>query len=190
MIRKLNLNTAFHHIELHPDSRDITTFANPDGLYRYKRLFFGANMATENFQKLTGQILKDFSGAHNIHDDVRVEGREQEEHDVNLDRVIRKFEESGATLYYEKSIIGATSITHMGAVLTGEGLQVSDKRVEAILGAPGPQNQPEVRSVLRSAQFCAKFYQGFSTISSPSFDLTNAGKPCKWDTKEDKSRSS
>ena len=30
---KLDLNMAFHQIELHPDSRDITTFAAPDGLY-------------------------------------------------------------------------------------------------------------------------------------------------------------
>lgn len=44
---KLDLNMAFHQIELHPDSRDITTFAAPDGLYRYKRLLFGVNMATE-----------------------------------------------------------------------------------------------------------------------------------------------
>ena len=46
---KLDLNMAFHQIELHPDSRDMTTFATPNGLYRYKRLLFGVNMATEKF---------------------------------------------------------------------------------------------------------------------------------------------
>ena len=56
---KLDLNMAFHQIELHPDSRDITTCAAPDGLYRYMRLFFGVNMATEKSQQLIGQILKD-----------------------------------------------------------------------------------------------------------------------------------
>ena len=40
---------AFHQIELAPESRDITTFAGPNGLYRYKRLLFGVNMATEKF---------------------------------------------------------------------------------------------------------------------------------------------
>ena len=37
---KLDLNMAFHQIESHPDSRDITTFAALDDLYRYKRLLF------------------------------------------------------------------------------------------------------------------------------------------------------
>ena len=44
---KLDLNMAFHQTELHPDSRDITTFAAPNGLYRYKRLLFDINMAIE-----------------------------------------------------------------------------------------------------------------------------------------------
>ena len=55
---KLDLNMAFHQIELHPDSRDITTFAVPNGLYRYKRLLFGVNMATEKFQKLFGKLSR------------------------------------------------------------------------------------------------------------------------------------
>ena len=182
---KLDLNMAFHQIELHPDSRDITTFAAPDGLYRYKRLFFGVNMATEKFQQLIWQILKDCPGAHNLHDDMRVVGRDQKEHDENLDRVMRKFEENGLTLNYDKCVIGADSMVYMGEVLTGGGLQVSQKRVEAIVNAPRPQNQSEVRSFLGSAQFCAKFIPGFSTISSPLWELTRMGKPWIWGTKEE-----
>ena len=73
----------------------------------------------------------------------------------------------------------------MGEVLPGEGLQVSDKRVEAIVHAPRPHNQSKVRRFLGSAQFCAKFIQGFSTISSPIWDLTRSGRPWKCDTKEE-----
>ena len=182
---KLDLNMAFHQIELHPDSRDVTTFAAPDGLFRYKRLFFGVNMATEKFQQLIWQILKDCPGAYNLHDDVRVVGRDHNEHDENLDRVMHKFEENGLTLNYEKCVIGAKSMVYMGEVLTGEGLQVSKKRVEAIVDAPRPQSQSEVRSFLGSAQFCAKFIPGFSTISSPLWDLTCTGKSWKWGTKEE-----
>ena len=37
---ELDLNMAFHQIEFHPESRDITTSAAPNGLYRYKHLLF------------------------------------------------------------------------------------------------------------------------------------------------------
>jgi len=39
---------------------------------------------------------------HNLHEDVRVVGQDQEEHDMNLDRVMLKFENSGLTLNYDK----------------------------------------------------------------------------------------
>ena len=58
---------------------------------------------------------------------------------------------------------------YMGEVLTGEGLQVSKKRVEATVDALRPQSK--MRSFLGSAQFCAKFIPGFSTVSSPLWDL-------------------
>ena len=79
-------------------------------------------MATEKFQQLIWQILKDCPGAFNLHDDVRVVGRDDREHDENLNRVIYKFEENGLTLNYDKCVIGAKSMIYMGEVLTGEGL--------------------------------------------------------------------
>ena len=97
---------------------------------------------------------------------MRVVVRDHKEHDENLDKVMSKFEEHSLTLNYEKCVIGAKSMEYMEDVLTGEGLQVSKKRVEAIVDAPKPQNQSEVRSFLGSAQFCDKFIPGLSTISS------------------------
>jgi len=44
---KLDLRNGFHQIELHQDSRDITTFVTHAGLFRYKRLTFIPDFATE-----------------------------------------------------------------------------------------------------------------------------------------------
>ena len=38
---KVDLKWGYHQLELSPKSREITTFATPDGLFRYKRLLFG-----------------------------------------------------------------------------------------------------------------------------------------------------
>ena len=42
-----------------------------------------------------------------------------------------------------------------------------------------------MRSSLGSAQFCVKFIPGFSTISSPLWDLTCTDKSWRWGTKEE-----
>ena len=184
LFSKLDLNMAFHQIELAPESRDITTFAAPSGLYRYKCLLFGVNMATEKFQNLIWQVLKDCPGTYNIHDDILVVGRNEEEHDHNLDTALRKLEESGLTLNYDKCIMGASSMTYMGDILSADGLLLSEKRIEAIIDAPAPRNQFEVRSFLGSVQFCAKFIPQFATISAPLWDLTSKTASWNWGKKE------
>ena len=47
---KLDLCLGFHQIELDEESRDITTFAAHEGLFRYKRLSYGVNSAPETYQ--------------------------------------------------------------------------------------------------------------------------------------------
>ena len=49
---------------------------------------------------------------------------------------MKKLEESGLTLNYDKCQIGVSSMEYLGNVLTDRGLQVSDDKVEAIVQAP------------------------------------------------------
>ncbi|KAK3773161.1 hypothetical protein RRG08_013748 [Elysia crispata] len=66
---KLDLKYGYHQIELDPDSREITTFVTHKGLFRYKRLIFGINAASEKFQNIISQVLQGCEGAQNISDD-------------------------------------------------------------------------------------------------------------------------
>ena len=106
-------------------------------------------------------------------------GADDREQDENLDRVMRKLEENGLTLKYEKCEIGVESMIYMGDVLSGEGPKASTERVKAKVQAPTPQNQLEMRTFLGSVQFCAKFIQGFATISSPLWNMTCKGTQWK-----------
>ncbi len=180
VISRLDMLKAFHQIELHPSCRDITTFAGPDGLYRYKRLMFGINMATEKFNHIIRQILQDCPGAFNIHDDIIVGGRNEEEHDERVLKVVRKFEECGLTFNYEKTEFKVNKVNFMGHTLSSEGLQLSEDKAKAISEAPEPKNAGEVKSFLCSAQFSARFIPDFSTITHPLWELTHDKAKWKW----------
>ena len=47
---KLDLNAAFHELELREQSRYITAFQTEDRIKRFKRLFFGLNSASKQLQ--------------------------------------------------------------------------------------------------------------------------------------------
>ena len=60
---KLDLAQEYHQVELESDSRYITTFATNNGLYCYKRLFFGVNSAPETYQHINQQVIQDILAA-------------------------------------------------------------------------------------------------------------------------------
>ena len=78
---KLDLKWGYHQLELTPESREITTFVTHCGLYRYKRLPFGVNSASEQYQHEIQAALAGIDGQENISDDIIVHGKDREEHD-------------------------------------------------------------------------------------------------------------
>ncbi|XP_070569391.1 uncharacterized protein [Ptychodera flava] len=175
---KLDMNMAFHQIELDESSRDITTFSGPNSLYRYRRLIFGVNMATEKFQNLISQVLKGCEGAHNIHDDIRVVAENYEQLYARVEKVVKRFSEHGLTLNFTKCNIG-DSMIFMGHLMTAQGMKLTDEKVKAIVKARTPTDKSELRSFLGLAQFCSRYVDKFATVTSPLWDLTR--KDVKWE---------
>ena len=64
------MNNAFLLFELNSASREITTFTTHEGLYRFKRLNFGTNAASEILQEKMDEILENIPNCLAIADDV------------------------------------------------------------------------------------------------------------------------
>lgn len=75
---------------LNPESREITTFAVHNGVYRYKRLSFGVSSASEQYQHDIANALVGIEGVENIFDDVIVHALDQEKHDRCLHAVVKR----------------------------------------------------------------------------------------------------
>lgn len=60
---KIDLASAYHQLELTPESRDLTTFVTHEGLFRFRRVCFGLASAPATFQKMMTALLKGCKGA-------------------------------------------------------------------------------------------------------------------------------
>ncbi|XP_041785594.1 uncharacterized protein LOC121600873 [Anopheles merus] len=81
----IDLSSAFFHVELHQDCRQLTNFFARNGTFRFKRLPFGLRNAPDIFQEfLQTKILAGCPGVVNYLDDILVFGSWKEEHDCNL----------------------------------------------------------------------------------------------------------
>jgi len=182
---KLDLRAGYHQLTLKSESRYITTFVTHVGLYRYARLNFGTNSASEIFQKIIGDQIHNIPGALNISDDVIVYGVNQADHDQALQAVFRKFSEVGLTLNRKKCEFNKKSLTFFGFVFSAQGVSPDPKKVEAIHSASPPTCTSDVRSFLGMATYCAKFIPNFSDVSSPLRELTRKDTPFEWNQEHD-----
>ena len=166
VFNKLDLNQGYNQLELAEESRYITTFATHLGLYRFKRLFFGVNSASEIFQEDISQALAGIKGAINISDDILCFGSDQQDHDQNLPAIFRRPHEKVLTLNGSKCEYNKRSLEFLGRTCGNEGMIPSKLKIKAILGLPNPKNTSEVRSLLGMTNFCGvEFIPNYATFT-------------------------
>ena len=184
---KLDIKWAYHQIELHPDSREITTFITHRGLFRYKRLMFGISCAPEMYNKLIHQALEGIEGVHSIFDDIVVHAGSTQEHDAILEKVLQRLSERGLTLNADKCQIGLDRIEFMGHVLSEHGISLAESKTEAVLNARRPESVAEVRSFLGLVNFSSRFIPDLATIAEPLRRLTKKSEPFEWGQQQEES---
>ena len=174
---QLDLRAAYHQLELTPESREITTFATHTGLYRYKRLLFGVNAASEQYQYEIASVLAGIEGVENISDDIIVHGADQGTHDRRLHQVLARLLKCGLTLNGEKCQFSIKKLQFMGMMLSEKGIGPTEERVKALVGARQPENAAEVRSFLGLVNYSSRFIPQFATLAEPMRQLTRKDVP-------------
>ena len=87
---KIDCTSSFWQIELDYESSKLCTFNTPFGRYRYLRLPFGIKCASELYQSIMSEMIKDIEDAEVIIDGILVWGTTIEEHDQRLKIVLDK----------------------------------------------------------------------------------------------------
>lgn len=164
---KLDLKWGYHQLELTPASRQITTFATHNGIYRYKRLLFGVSSASEQYQHEIASALAGIEGVDNISDDIIVHAADPETHNQRLHAVMKRLQQCGLTLNADKCEFSMDRLVFMGVLLTDKGIGPTAERVRAIAEAREPENASEVRSFLGLVSYSSRFIPDFATVAEP-----------------------
>lgn len=143
---RLDLENAYHQIELAEESRPITTFITHKGIFRYKRLMFGVNSAPEIFQRVFENLLTICRNCINYLDDIIVYGSTEEEHDTCLAQVLKIFQNNNVRLNKTKTLTKVKQLEFLGHKLSDKSIEADQKKIKTILEFRTPVNKEETRS--------------------------------------------
>ena len=103
------------------------------------------------------EILCGLPGVVCLIDDVLVHCKTQEEHDQQLQPVLKRLQEAGVTLNLEKCQFSTRLVKFLEHVVDSSGIRPDTGKVEAILEVKPPDNVGDVRRFLGMVNQMNKF---------------------------------
>ncbi|XP_076901793.1 uncharacterized protein LOC143556338 [Bidens hawaiensis] len=147
---KLDLKSGYYQIRLRPGDEWKATFKTREGLYEWLVMPFGLSNAPSTFMRVTNQLLRPFIGKFMV-----------------VLALLRRDSFYAAT---KKCVFMTPKVLFLGHVISDDGIQVDESKVEAVKNWPTPTTITEVHSFHGLASFYRRFNPHFSSIMAPMTD--------------------
>lgn len=180
---KLELTSAYYHLELTKDSRDLSTFLSEGGMYRFTRLMFGVNCAPEIFQRAMTQILDGIDNVIIYIDDILMFASSIEELHKIVAKVLRILRANNLSLNVSKCEFDKECIQFLGHQLDENGFHVEEAIIRHIQKFRKPTTASELRSFLGLAAFLSPYIQNFADLTDHLWQVSTT-KSWTWRSRQ------
>ena len=113
-------------------------------------------------------------------DDIRVLGATLDEQLANLRAVLERLRVAGLKLKLSKCKFLQRRVEFLGHIVSENGIEPDESKVEKIKTFPIPRNVSEVRSWISLCGYYRKFVPGFAAIAHPLTQLTKKDAKFEW----------
>jgi hypothetical protein len=173
----LYLNSAYYQVPLTSQSRRITAFSTPFGLFQFEKQPMGISVGCQGLSRVVDNLFSDLKGKYvfNYLDDLVIYTATVTEHKEHFREVLNRLQTDGFTLNKEKVVLGASGIKYLGHYLSATGIRVIPDRVEVIKRFPRPRNLRSLRRFIGMVGFYARFIPDFSMKAAALHSLKGKG---------------
>jgi hypothetical protein len=142
----------------------------------------GLTNAPSTFMRLMNEVLRSFIGKFVMvyFDDILIYSKSLDEHIEHLRAIFGALRETRLFANLEKCTFCTDRVAFLGHVVTPQGIEVDEAKIEAIKSWPIPATLTQLQSFLGLVGFYRRFVRDFSTIAAPLNDLTKKGVPFYW----------
>jgi hypothetical protein len=152
------------------------------GLYEWLVMPFGLTNTPSTFLRLMNEVLHSFIGKFVVvyFDDILIYSKSLDEHNEHLRAVFGALCEACLSANLEKCTFCTDRVAFLGYVVTPQGIEVDEAKIEVIKSWQIPATLTQLQSFLGLAGFYRCFVRDFSIIAAPLNDLMKKGVPFYW----------
>ncbi|WVZ97349.1 hypothetical protein U9M48_042896, partial [Paspalum notatum var. saurae] len=189
MFTKIDLRSGYHQIRMKLGDEWKTAFKTKFGLYEWLVMPFGLTNAPSTFMLLMNEVLRSFIGIFVVvyFDDILIYSKSFDEHLDHLHAVFVALRDARLFANLEKCTFCTDRVRFLGYIVTPQGIEVDETKIDAIRSWPTPTTITQVRSFLGLASFYRHFVKDFSTIAAPLDELMKKGVTFHWELECDAS---
>ena len=146
---------------------------------------FGLTNAPAAFMYLMNRVFHSYLDQFVIVfiDDILVYSKSADEHAFHLQVVLQTLIDKQLYAKFSKCRFWLNEVIFLGHVVSGDGIFVEPRKVEAIVNWEQPKNVSKIWSFLGLAGYYKQFVEHFSLIDAPLTRLTKKGVKYEWDEK-------
>jgi hypothetical protein len=151
-------------------------------LYEWLVMPFGLTNAPRTFMRLMNEVFRSFIGKFVVvyFYDILIYSESLDEYIEHLRAAFGALRKARLFANLEKCTFCTDRVALLGYVVTPQGIEVDEAKIEAIKSWSIPTTLTQLRSFLGLAEFYRHFVRDFSTIAAPLNGLMKKGVPFYW----------
>lgn len=177
---KIDLADAFLQVLVDDGSKKYLTINTHKGLFQYNRIPFGIKIASAMFQQIVDAMIAGLKRTCGFMDDVLVNGRTIEEHNLNLLALFERIKEWGFHVRLEKCKFLMTEVHYLGFIIDKNGRRPDKSKITAICNMPEPHDVSTVRSFLGMLNYYSQFVKEMRDLRYPLDQLLCKDVKFEW----------
>uniref|UniRef100_A0A8C5PSX6 ribonuclease H n=1 Tax=Leptobrachium leishanense TaxID=445787 RepID=A0A8C5PSX6_9ANUR len=171
----LDQGKAHHQGFLDTESRPLTAFITPWGLYQWVRIPFGLSAAPAEFQRSMEECLSGLRDdiCQPYLDDNLVHSSTFEDHLKHVQTVLQRYQQHGVKLTPRKCELFKRKVRFLGKMVSGEGYTMDPAEIAPVqkLKEKKPETIGDLRKMLGFLSYYRSYIPNFSRTAKPLYEL-------------------
>jgi hypothetical protein len=180
-ISTFDMVKGYWAVPLTERAKDVSAFATPNGLYRYKVMAMGLKNAAATYQRLMNQVIDGLSDCESFQDDAVIGNDTFQDHLAALRDFFERVSQAGLTINLVKSEFCHAQVKYLGHVLGHGQVRPMEAKVKTMVEYPTPQDRKSLMRFLGMVGFYRRFCPNLSEIVAPLTSLLKKGVCYIWD---------